>query len=198
MWQKATPMKLVVGLGNPGTEYEWTRHNIGFEVLQLLARGRQLLFHPGRKLDGFQGPAPFEYALHPRDALLIKPLTFMNRSGVAVSALAQQLGIAVEQIMVVTDDFDLPFGRLRLRAHGGAGTHNGMRSIVDSLASDRFPRLRVGIGQAGTDAARHVLARFTPAEQVEIEISAAQAAEAIEAWLEGEDLARLMTRVHSR
>lgn len=195
-------MKLVVGLGNPGPEYEWTRHNIGFEVLNLLARRRQLLFHPGRKLDGFEGPAPFEYALHPAvnggGALLIKPLTFMNRSGVAVAALARQLQVPPAQIMVVTDDLDLPFGKLRLRAQGGPGTHNGMRSILDSLASDQFPRLRVGIGQAGTDAARYVLARFRPEEQADIEITAAQAADAIEAWIAGEELVPLMTRVHSR
>jgi PTH1 family peptidyl-tRNA hydrolase len=100
--------------------------------------------------------------------------------------------------MVVTDDLDLPFGKLRLRAQGGPGTHNGMRSILDSLASDQFPRLRVGIGQAGTDAARYVLARFRPEEQADIEITAAQAADAIEAWIAGEELVPLMTRVHSR
>jgi len=191
-------MKLVIGLGNPGSEYEWTRHNVGFEVLNLLARRGQLLFQPGRKLDGFQGPAPFEYAVHPSGALLIKPLTFMNRSGVAAAALARQLAVAPKDMLVVYDDFDIPFGSLRLREQGGAGTHNGMRSIQDSLASDQFPRLRVGIGQAGTDAVRHVLARFRPDEQVEIEITVAQAADAVEAWLAGEELARLMTRVHSR
>ncbi|MEY2786238.1 MAG: hypothetical protein RL277_2450 [Planctomycetota bacterium] len=195
-------MKLVVGLGNPGSEYEWTRHNVGFEVLNLLARRHRLLFQSGRKLDGFQGPAPFEYAVHPSGALLIKPLTYMNRSGQAVAALARQLAVPPADILVVYDDFDLPLGALRLRAQGGAGTHNGMRSILDSLSSEQFPRLRVGIGKgvgsSGTDAARHVLERFRPDEQVEIEISAAHAADALDAWLGGEDLPRLMTRFHSR
>ncbi|MFM7281776.1 MAG: hypothetical protein ACKO32_08360 [Planctomycetia bacterium] len=108
----------------------------------------------------------------------------------------------LEKRTPIYDDFDLPLGALRLRAQGGAGTHNGMRSILNSLSSEPFPRLRVGIGKgvgsSGTDAARHVLERFRPDEQVEIEISAAHAADALDAWLGGEDLPRLMTRFHSR
>lgn len=191
-------MKLVVGLGNPGPEYAGTRHNVGFDVLDRLAAQNELLFHPGRKLDGFQGPAPFEFARHARGALLVKPLAFMNRSGPIVAGLARRMGVAPEQVLVVYDDFDLALGRLRIRPHGGPGTHNGMRSIVESLASDRFPRLRVGIGTAGTDAARHVLERFPERERAEIAISVAEAADAIEAWLREGDLSGVMTRFHSR
>ena len=93
---------------------------------------------------------------------------------------------------------DLDLGRLRIRAFGGPGTHNGMRSIVASLGTDRFPRVRVGIGQARTDAARHVLERFSTAEMQDAEISVAEAADAIRAWLGGEDLEGVMTRFHSR
>ena len=191
-------MKLVVGLGNPGTEYAHTRHNVGFDVLDRLALEGKLFFASGRKLEGFQGPAAFEFARHETGALLVKPLAFMNRSGTVVSALARQLDVPPERILVVYDDLDLPLGRLRIRPHGGAGTHNGMRSIVEDLASDRFPRLRVGIGEARTDAARHVLERFTGGEREEIAIAVAEAAAAIEAWLREGDLAGVMTRFHSR
>jgi PTH1 family peptidyl-tRNA hydrolase len=101
-------------------------------------------------------------------------------------------------VLVVYDDMDLPLRKLRIRPHGGPGTHNGMRSIVNSLGTDRFPRLRVGIGPARTDAARFVLERFTPSEQPEIEISVAEAAEAVAAWLATDDLDGVMTRFHSR
>ncbi len=175
-------MKLVVGLGNPGPEHAGTRHNVGFDVLDRLAARGKLLFHPARKLDGLAGSAPFEFARHASGALLVKPLSFMNRSGAVVSDLGRRLGLAAQEV----------------RPHGGPGTHNGMRSIVESLASDRFPRLRVGIGRAGTDAARHVLERFAEAEREEIAISVAEAAEAIEAWLREGDLSRVMTRFHSR
>jgi len=191
-------VRLVVGLGNPGPEYAGTRHNVGFDVLDRLAAQGKLLFQPARKLDGQTSPEPFEFARHASGALLVKPLSFMNRSGAVVSGLVGRLGLAHQDVLVVCDDFDLPLSSLRIRPHGGPGTHNGMRSIVDSLASDRFPRLRVGIGRARTDAARHVLERFADAERVEIEISVAQAAEAIEAWLLDGDLQGVMTRFHSR
>ena len=191
-------MRLVVGLGNPGSEYAGTRHNVGFDVLDRLAAQGGLLFQPARKLDGTNAPEPFEFARHPTGALLVKPLAFMNRSGAVVSGLVGRLGLTAEDVLVVCDDFDLPLGSLRIRPHGGPGTHNGMRSIVDSLASDRFPRLRVGIGRARTDAARHVLERFADAEREEIAISVAQAAEALEAWLREGDLQGVMTRFHSR
>jgi PTH1 family peptidyl-tRNA hydrolase len=108
------------------------------------------------------------------------------------------LGIEPALCLVVYDDFDLALGTLRIRPYGGPGTHNGMRSIVNALGTDRFPRLRVGIGSARTDAARHVLERFTPDERTEIEISVAEATEAIEDWLASGDIERCMTRFHSR
>lgn len=191
-------MKLVVGLGNPGAEYAGTRHNVGFDVLDRLASQGKLLFAPARKLEGHAGSAPFEFARHASGALLVKPLTYMNRSGSVVAELVSRFAVSPEEVLVVSDDFDLPLGALRIRPHGGPGTHNGMRSIVESLASDRFPRLRVGIGRAGTDAARHVLERFADSEREGIAISVAQAAEALEAWLREGDLSGVMTRFHSR
>jgi PTH1 family peptidyl-tRNA hydrolase len=191
-------VKLVVGLGNPGTGYEWTRHNVGFHVVDRLAAQEQLIFEPARRLEGWSGPATFEFARSRTGALLVKPLTYMNRSGTAVSALVRTLGLEPGSLLVVYDDMDLALGKLRIRPFGGPGTHNGMRSIVEDLGTDRFPRLRVGIGQSRTDAARHVLERFSTKELPEAEISVAEAAEAIRAWLGGEDLESVMTRFHSR
>lgn len=193
-------MKLVVGLGNPGAEYEGTRHNVGFLVLDALARREKgLIFHSGRKLEGYAGPKALSYARSARHgALYVKPESFMNRSGEIVAALARELRFDPSEILVVYDDLDLPLGAKRIRPHGGPGTHNGMRSIVSNLGSDRFPRLRVGIGPARTDAARHVLEAFTPKERTEIDISAEESADAIEAWLAGDTLENVMTRFHSR
>jgi len=206
-------IRLVVGLGNPGPDYEGTRHNVGFQVVDRLARREGLLFHPGRKLEGFSGPGAFSWArLEQPRALLIKPETFMNRSGTVVAPLVRWAGgwAAVElevepaaehvpdHVMVVYDDLDLDLGKLRIRPHGGHGGHNGMRSIIDCLDSDRFPRLRVGIGPAGADAARYVLGRFSPKEAIEAEISVAEATEATLDWLVTGDLEGCMTRFHSR
>lgn len=190
---------LVVGLGNPGPEYEGTRHNVGFHVLDALAAREKLIFHSARTLEGHTGPRSFVFARSTRfDALYVKPQTFMNRSGEAVQHVQAALQVPIASILVVYDDLDLPLGKLRIRPFGGAGGHNGMRSIVQTLGTDRFPRLRVGIGPAPTDAARHVLARFDERELPEIEISVAEAAEAITAWLESLDLEGVMTRFHSR
>ena len=206
--------RLVVGLGNPGPKYEWTRHNVGFHVLDHLALHEGLLFQTARNLDsameaGFSGEAapPREYGGPKKfcfardfdgDALLVKPQTFMNASGEVVAPIAQWAGIAPERILVVYDDLDLDPGRLRLRPHGGAGGQNGMRSIIDRLGSTGFPRLRIGIGRPRTDAARHVLERFTEAEKVEMEITIAQASEAIQDWISTGDIEGCMTRFHSR
>ena len=192
-------MKLVVGLGNPGPEYEWTRHNAGFHAVEAVARREKTLFEASRKLEGWSGKQDFEFARLPRrDALLVKPLAYMNLSGEVVAPLVRHFALEPTDLMVVYDDFDLPLGKLRLRPHGSAGSHNGMRSLIQCLVSDRFPRLRIGIGPARTDAARHVLEKFTPKEQVEIEISVAEAADAVLDWLATGDLERCMTRFHSR
>lgn len=191
--------RLVVGLGNPGPEYEWTRHNVGYLVLDRLAREGGALFRSARSLEGFSGPRQFVWArLHEPEGFLVKPETYMNRSGVVVAPLAAWLGVEPEELLVVYDDLDLDLGRLRLRPHGGAGGHNGMRSLIQELGTDRFPRLRLGIGRPRTDAARWVLERFEGLERVEAEISIAEASEAVLEWLRTGDLAGVMTRFHSR
>lgn len=195
--------RLVVGLGNPGPKYEQTRHNVGFHVLDRLACHEGLLFHPARspldELDGYTGPLAFSWSRSfDPDVLLLKPESYMNRSGEIVAPVTNWLELEPPGVLVVYDDMDLDLGRLRMRPHGGAGGHNGMRSIIDCLGTDRFPRLRVGIGSPGTDAVRHVLEPFSPADREEIEISVAEATEAILYWSLAGDIEGCMTRFHSR
>jgi PTH1 family peptidyl-tRNA hydrolase len=191
--------RLVFGLGNPGREYAATRHNVGFWVLDRLARREGLLFEPGESLEGYEGPSDFRWArCADRDALLVKPETFMNLSGEVVGPIAAWTGVAPEECLVVFDDLDLPLADLRIRPGGSSGGHRGLQSIIETLGTERIPRLRIGIGRSSTDAARHVLSRFSTEEQRAIDAAVAEAAEALSFWLFSGDLAQCMTRFHSR
>lgn len=186
-------MKLIVGLGNPGARYGGTRHNLGFEVVDALARRRGLSFEP----------SPVD-ALMARERgpearmMLVKPLTFMNRSGNAVAALARYYRIAPEDLLVVVDDASLPMGRLRARPEGSDGGHNGLRSVIAGLGTTAFARLRLGVGRGDTrrDLADHVLSRFETDEQETIEKVVAKAAEAAETFAE-EGIATVMNRFNA-
>ena len=171
-------MKLIVGLGNPGREYRDTRHNIGFKVVDEIARRHDLTFTmaPSQVPDAF---VVKKFGTQP--LLLAKPLTFMNRSGDAVAALSRYYDVDPVDLLVVLDDIDIPFGRLRARPYGSAGTHNGLRSVVERLGT-QFPRLRVGVGRgdARRDLADHVLAKFEPAEREQLESIITRAADAAE------------------
>ena len=183
-------MKLIVGLGNPGREYRDTRHNVGFQVVDEIARRHGLTWAaaPAQVPDAFVvkkfGPEP---------VLLAKPLTFMNRSGDSVAALARYYDISPGDLFVVLDDIDLPFGRLRARARGSAGTHNGLRSVVDRLGTTEFPRLRLGVGRgdARRDLADHVLSKFESGERAELESFITRAADAAEMFA-AEGIAKVM------
>jgi PTH1 family peptidyl-tRNA hydrolase len=172
-------VQLIVGLGNPGREYRDTRHNVGFRVADEIARRHGLTWAmaPSQVPDAFVakrfGAAP---------VLLAKPLTFMNRSGDVVAALARYYDVAPADLLVVVDDVDLPFGRLRARQRGSAGTHNGLRSIVDRLGTTDFSRLRLGVGRgdARRDLADHVLSTFETGERAELDPFIARAADAAE------------------
>ena len=133
-------MVLLVGLGNPGSRYAGTRHNLGFEVIEVVARSLNVRFRPG-KGDFLLARAEE----HEEEILLAQPTTFMNDSGSAVAELVEQFSIPLERLLVVCDDFQLPLGALRLRKSGSDGGHNGLYSIIYSLQSEQFPRLRVGI-----------------------------------------------------
>jgi PTH1 family peptidyl-tRNA hydrolase len=182
-------MKLVAGLGNPGREYAGTRHNVGFEVMDLLARRHHLPWPA--KLDGSSVEA--RWRRPDADVLLVKPLTYMNLSGRAVSELARFYKIDLPDVLVVADDVNLPLGRLRARASGTEGGHNGLRSIAESLGTIDYARLRIGVGRGDLrrDLADHVLARFEPDEQAGMEDAIAQAADAVEVWI-SDGLARVM------
>ena len=172
-------MKLIVGLGNPGKEYRDTRHNVGFLVVDELARRHGLAF----AMAPSQVPETFVAKKFGSEALLIaKPLTFMNRSGDAVASLARYFDVAASDLMVVVDEAALPFGRLRARARGSAGGHNGLKSVIDRLGTQEFPRLRLGVGRGDgrRDLADHVLSKFEPGERAELETFIARAADAAE------------------
>ena len=180
-------MKLIVGLGNPGREYRETRHNVGFMVIDELARRYGLSFSmaPSQVPDAFiakiHRPLGAE-ALAKAPLLVAKPLTFMNRSGDAVAALARYYDVAPPDTLVIVDEVALPFGKLRARARGSAGGHNGLKSIVERLGTQEFPRLRLGIGRGDSrrDLADHVLSTFESGERAELETFIARAADAAE------------------
>ena len=173
-------MKIVVGLGNPGRQYEETRHNVGWMVLDRLAERAGWTGH-ARARDA----AASVYGRYKGDDLmLVKPTTYMNLSGVAVRKVLARQRAPLEDMLVVVDDFDLPLGKLRLRERGSAGTHNGLRSIIGELGNQDFARLRVGIGEpARAGAAKdHVLSRFTKSEKQVLDEVIDAAADAVEDW----------------
>jgi peptidyl-tRNA hydrolase, PTH1 family len=182
-------MKLIVGLGNPGPEYERTRHNIGWRVLDAFARKFRIdvSHHEKNALTGAGRVAG-------GSVMIARPLTYMNLSGDAVRLLVNAYLESAGEMIVVYDDIDLPVGRLRIRDSGSAGTHNGMRSIVESLGTERFPRLRVGIGAAAEGRLRdYVLDEFDPEEEPVIERAVSRAVDALVLFVRG-DLRRAMNQ----
>lgn len=177
--------RLIVGLGNPGPEYASSRHNVGFQVVRVLAKRRGLEFGGSRSKSRIaQG------AILGQPVVLARPQTYMNLSGQAVKALAQWLRIGPAQIIVVYDDLDLPVGRIRLRPSGSAGGHRGMASIIASLGSQDLVRVRIGIGRPNgggggvqNDAIDHVLGPFSPDERRTMDEAYVRAAEALECIL---------------
>jgi len=172
-------VRLIVGLGNPGKEYRETRHNVGFMVADELARRHHLTWAmaPGQVPETFVAKRFGEPAW-----MLAKPLTYMNRSGEAVAALTRYYDIAPSDLLVVVDEAALPFTRLRARARGSAGGHNGLKSVIAGLGSTEFPRLRLGVGRGDgrRDLADHVLAKFESGERADLETFITRAADAAE------------------
>jgi PTH1 family peptidyl-tRNA hydrolase len=179
-------MKLIVGLGNPGKRYEKTRHNVGFEVLNVVAQ-RCGAEGAKEKFSGLVAGA----AIAGQAALLVWPQTLMNRSGQSVSAAVGFYQSPLEDLLVVCDDFNLPLGKLRFRSQGSAGGQKGLDDIIRCLGTDQFARLRVGIGPVpdAWDPADYVLGRFTAAERSTIDDMIAKAADGVECWVaEGIDV----------
>jgi len=154
-------VKLVVGLGNPGADYQETRHNLGYRVVEALAHQYRILLKE-RTEKAVYGQGSIKAV----KVVLAKPLTFMNRSGAAVRDLCQSFQISPADLIVIHDDIDLDLGRLRIKTHGGHGGHNGLKSILEILGEDRFVRIKLGVGRSkGEEAAEHVLSRFTSEER---------------------------------
>jgi PTH1 family peptidyl-tRNA hydrolase len=183
-------MKAIVGLGNPGAKYRGTRHNIGFAVIDELARRAGIGFESA-PVDALiarwrRGPGRGDAAsdaTRTEDVLLAKPMTFMNESGQAVGALTRYFKIEPDSLLVVVDDVQLPLGRLRVRRRGSAGGHNGLKSVIAHLGEE-FARLRIGVGRGDNrrDLADHVLARFDGDEADEAGRMTTRAADAVEMY----------------
>jgi PTH1 family peptidyl-tRNA hydrolase len=195
--------KLIVGLGNPGRKYAHNRHNVGFQCLDRLAQAHGLSFGSGvlspalskacpeqsRRVEGLSKGRRAKASLALGKianvgVVLAKPLTYMNLSGQAVRQLVSFYKLHLEDMLVIYDDLDLPLGTIRLRPEGGSGGHKGMRSIIEALGSQAFPRLRVGIGRPpGNDAVRYVLSDFTADEQITLESVYERGVAAVELFL---------------
>ncbi len=171
-------MKVVVGLGNPGSRYAGTRHNIGWLVVDRLAE-RAGWDGRGRQRDSSSVVGGRYEGL---DLTLVKPLTYMNDSGLAVRKVMVREHAPLADILIVADDFALPFGKLRFRESGSHGGHNGLRSIIDELGTEKFSRLRVGIGDPVRNGRDHVLSRFAPDEVQRLDELLDAAADGVEAW----------------
>ena len=175
------PTRIIAGLGNPGEEYAHTRHNVGFDTMELLAEHYQVR-NWKKTLKGLVA----EVNLGDYRVVLVKPMTYMNLSGDCLKEVLAWYHCTPDQLAVIYDDIDLPLGKLRVRKNGGPGTHNGMRSIVSSLNSQDFPRIRVGTGGKpdGWDLADWVLSHYTAEDKVVMDKAFNQAAEAAVCWAE--------------
>ena len=183
-------MKLIVGLGNPGPEYRDTRHNVGFNVVDELVHRWRISDQWREKFDALQvktmRPAGSGSMLAGGEPVVIaKPLTFMNRSGQAVAAIAGFYKIEPADVFVIVDEVALPLGRLRARPDGSAGGHNGLKSIIEHLGTNAFPRMRIGVGRGDNrrDLADHVLGRFEASERETVSAAVLRAADAAEMFL---------------
>ena len=170
--ENVAPIRLIAGLGNPGREYQRTRHNVGFMVLDRLAADAQLSWDYSEKWSAGWAKS---------DVLMVKPATFMNRSGEAVAAIANFYKITAAEVLVVLDDLALPLGRLRLRTQGSSGGHNGLESVIEHFGTEAVPRLRIGIGAAPSrGAVDYVLSRFFEEEKPVLDATMKRAAEAVQ------------------
>ena len=181
------PQWLIVGLGNPGERYAATRHNVGFQALDHLAKRHHLSFRKAR-LQGLLAGGEIEG----HQVALLKPLTYVNRSGDVVALLLRGYGLPLDRLLIIYDDLDLPLGRIRIREQGSAGGHKGMASIIDLLGPE-IPRLRVGIGRKEEDPQEYVLSPFTAEERVIMEKGYDRIAAAIECIIR-EGLSKAMER----
>ncbi|MGB7978307.1 MAG: aminoacyl-tRNA hydrolase [Chlamydiales bacterium] len=172
---------LIVGLGNPGKTYDRTRHNIGFAAVERLARKHGLEFKKQLKFKGLLASG----LIGEDPVILLMPLTFMNLSGEAVALAMHYFQIDLSRLLILTDDVDLPLGQLRIRINSGSGGHNGLRSVEGSLQTNRYPRLRIGVGdRTEGELADHVLSRFSEGEEKLVPGVLERVVQAVEIWLD--------------
>lgn len=172
---------LIVGLGNPGKTYDRTRHNIGFEAVDRLAQKYGLVFKKQLKFKG----ALAEGKIGETAVMLLKPLTYMNLSGESVALIMHYFQIDLSRLLILVDDVALPLGQLRIRINSSAGGHNGLKSVEECLQTNRYPRLRIGVGDRDHgDLADHVLGRFSKEEETLIPSVLERAVQAVEIWLD--------------
>lgn len=170
-------MKLIVGLGNPGEKYKFTRHNIGADVAKRIAKSNNISLRKRKYLSRFG-----EGKIGGEEVNIILPLTYMNLSGRAVGSIVRDKEIALSDILVICDDADLKLGNIRIRPRGSSGGHRGLSSIIENLGSESFPRLRIGIGKNG-DLRNHVLSTFGKDEINKVEEIQEKTAQAVLSWL---------------
>jgi peptidyl-tRNA hydrolase, PTH1 family len=188
-------VKLLVGLGNPGAQYETTRHNVGWMALDRIAQEAGLKFKSDRRFRA--SIAEGRLSLTNDKVLLVKPLTFMNLSGEAVRLISDFYKVAPVDVVVITDDLALPLGSMRIRSKGSAGGHNGLKSLITHLKTDEFPRIRIGVGGHAGDAVSHVLGTFQREEWPEVHAAIDLAIQAANTALE-EGVETAMNRFNNR
>ena len=174
-------MKLIVGLGNPGNIYIYSRHNIGFLVIKALSKSYKLTLKPDKQTLSKNA----KFRVGNQEILLAMPLTFMNLSGSVVSALLKKYKVGLDNLLVICDDLDLGLGRLKVRRAGSSGGHRGLKSIIDSIDSQEFARLRIGIGRpfSNSNAAGYVLSHFTRKEKEQVKQVIERAVQCCQSWL---------------
>jgi peptidyl-tRNA hydrolase, PTH1 family len=185
--------RLIVGLGNPGAKYDRTRHNIGFDLIDKLAKRWQIPVSDQKRFQGLVG----EGWVNRQKIVLLKPQTFMNLSGQSVRSVLDWYKLAPTEVLVLYDDLDLPLGKLRIRLSGSAGGHNGMKSIISHLGTPTFPRLRMGIGKSQDETISHVLGKFSVAESAIVTDVLQLSADAVELSL-GSGVEKAMNKYNNR
>jgi peptidyl-tRNA hydrolase, PTH1 family len=185
--------RLIVGLGNPGAKYDRTRHNIGFDLIDKLAKRWQIPVSDQKRFQGLVG----EGWVNRQKIVLLKPQTFMNLSGQSVRSVLDWYKLAPTEVLVLYDDLDLPLGKLRIRLSGSAGGHNGMKSIISHLGTPTFPRLRMGIGKSQDETISHVLGKFSVAESAIVADVLQLSADAVELSL-GSGVEKAMNKYNNR
>lgn len=185
--------RLIVGLGNPGAKYDRTRHNIGFDLIDQLAKRWQITVSDQKRFQGIVG----EGWVNRQKIVLLKPQTFMNLSGQAIRSVLDWYKLSPTEVLVLYDDLDLPLGKLRIRLAGSAGGHNGMKSIISHLGTPTFPRLRMGIGKSQDETISHVLGKFSAAEAVIVSEVLQLSADAVDLSL-GAGVEKAMNKYNNR